>query len=141
MLAALGLVSAALAQTYESGFVVETVATLGRFQPVFQAFSPNGRMFILQRNGIIRVVKNGQLLPTAFLDIQPRVNTSTERGMLGLAFDPLYAQNGYCYVFYTLELGTNTNSGLPKTERLSRFSVDPQNPDVAARLAPMHQTA
>lgn len=88
-------------------------------------------MFIWQRNGVIRIYKNGQLLPTPFLDISANVNTFDDRGMLGLALHPNFIVNGYVYVIYVREDGGNPNDSNPKIERLSRFVANAQNPDIA----------
>jgi glucose/arabinose dehydrogenase len=74
----------------------------GLVQPVFLT-APDGdsRQFIVERPGRIRIVANGVLLPTPFLDIGNRVNNTGERGMLSMAFDPQYATNGILYVYYT----------------------------------------
>ena len=59
-------------------------------------------MFVLERDGRVRVADaDGTLHPTPFLDISNNTSTSTEEGLLGLAFDPNYAQNGYMYIDYT----------------------------------------
>ncbi len=70
-------------------------------QPVFVT-APIGdtRLFIVERGGRIRVVVNGALLATPFLDMRSRVNNAGERGLLGMAFDPGYATNGFFYVYY-----------------------------------------
>ena len=120
------------AQTFsDSGFSAETVTTLPQFLPVGVTWANDGRMFIWQRNGVIRIYKNGQLLPTPFLDISANVNTFDDRGMLGLALHPNFAVNGYVYVIYVREDGGNPNDSSPKIERLSRFIANAQNPDVA----------
>jgi glucose/arabinose dehydrogenase len=77
------------------------LVTDGLTAPVFLT-APNGdtRLFVVERNGRILIVDNGTLLATPFLDIQSRVNSSGERGLLGIAFDPQYATNGYVYVYY-----------------------------------------
>lgn len=69
--------------------------------PVFLT-APNNdpRLFVVQRNGRIQIVENGSVLSTPFLDIASRVNFTGERGMLSMAFDPLFAQNGRFYVYY-----------------------------------------
>src|SRR5262249_52316441 len=60
------------------------------------------RLFILEQEGTIRIVKDGVLLPTPFLDLTAQVqSTGLEQGLLGLAFHPDFAQNGKFYVFYT----------------------------------------
>jgi glucose/arabinose dehydrogenase len=77
----------------------------GLTEPVFLT-APDGdaRQFIVERNGRIRIVENGALLATPFLDISSRVNFVGERGMLSMAFDPLYATNGRFFVYY-VDLG------------------------------------
>ncbi len=62
----------------------------------------SGRIFIVEQGGLIHIVKDGQALTTPFLDIRDRTATNAyERGLLGLAFHPLYAQNGFFYINYT----------------------------------------
>jgi glucose/arabinose dehydrogenase len=59
-------------------------------------------LFIVEQPGRIRILKNGQLLDAPFLDIRDRVGSNgSERGLLGLAFHPKFAENGYFYVNYT----------------------------------------
>ncbi len=79
----------------------------GLTQPVFLT-APDGdsRQFIVERGGRVRIVANGVLLPTPFLDIRGRVNSTGERGMLSMAFDPQYATTGFVYVYYT-DLASN----------------------------------
>lgn len=70
-------------------------------QPVFLA-APDGdaRQFIVERPGRVRLVIDGKVRPTPFLDIRSRVNNAGERGMLSMAFDPRYASTGVFYVYY-----------------------------------------
>lgn len=71
--------------------------------------SPNGivsppgdsRLFILQQGGQILIWNGAQLLPRPFLDISSSISTGNEQGLLGLAFHPQYAANGYFYIDYT----------------------------------------
>ena len=80
----------------------------------------SGRLFVIEKYGAIRIIKDGQLSPEPFLNINDRVNDdSNEMGLLGLAFHPNFEQNGYFYVNYTGD-GGNT--------RISRFTA---NGDVA----------
>jgi hypothetical protein len=70
-------------------------------QPLFltHAGDGSGRMFVVEKGGTIRIVKNGQVLPTPFLDISSRVRASgSEQGLLGLAFHPHYFENGRFFV-------------------------------------------
>jgi glucose/arabinose dehydrogenase len=82
------------------------------------------RLFVVEQGGKIWILtKAGTKLPTPFLDIDPRVGSGgNEQGLLGLAFHPNYAQNGFFYVNYT------DNSGDTK---ISRFSVSATDPNVA----------
>ena len=79
------------------------------------------RLFIVEQEGRIRIVKNGQLPATPFLDITGSVGAGGERGLLSVAFHPSYATNGYFYVDYT------DNNG---DTRIERYTVGP-NPDIA----------
>jgi glucose/arabinose dehydrogenase len=81
-----------------------------------------GRLFIVEKGGAIRIVKGGTLLPTPFLDLTGRVSTGGEQGLLGLAFDPGYADNGRFVVHYT-DLSGNTV--------VSLFRVTDGDPDRA----------
>jgi glucose/arabinose dehydrogenase len=79
------------------------------------------RLFIVERAGVVRIVKDGALLPTPFLDISSQVSLVAEQGLLGMAFDPDYASNGRFVVHYTDPLGDT---------RVSLFHVS-TDPDVA----------
>jgi glucose/arabinose dehydrogenase len=89
----------------------------------------SGRVFVLEQVGRIRIIQNGQLIPTPYLDISDIVGSNaSERGLLGLAFHPNYAENGFFFVNYTDRDG-NT--------RIARFSVsasDANLADPASRL-------
>ena len=64
----------------------------------------SGRLFFLEETGVIRVMVNDQLLPEPFMDLRDRALQTPEnyeQGLLGLAFHPNFAENGYFYVFYT----------------------------------------
>jgi uncharacterized protein (TIGR03437 family) len=61
----------------------------------------SGRLFLVQQNGIVRVLRNGSLLPDPFLDIRSRTAGNSERGLLGLAFPPGFEQKQRFYVDYT----------------------------------------
>ena len=94
----------------------------GLESPVYLTAPKNDpRLFIVEQPGRIRIVKDGALLATPFLDITARVVSGGERGLLSLAFDPAYATNGRFYVYYTGALGDIF---------VDRFTVS-GNPDVA----------
>jgi len=94
-------------------------------RPVDISSAGDSYLYITEQDGYIyKVDQNGITLPNVFLDIEARVNSGgNERGLLGLVFHPNYASNGYFYVNYTATGGGAT--------KISRFSVDPNNPDIA----------
>ena len=112
-------------------FGTDVVASLPQFTPTGIDWSPDGRMFILQKHGVIRVVRDGVLLPTPFLDISHKVNVTTDSGLLGIAFHPDFSNNGFVYLAYVFEQGGNPNDDGPKISRIVRVRADPANPDVA----------
>ena len=90
-------------------------------QPVHIAHAGDGsgRLFIVEQPGRIRVLKDGALLETPFLDIIDRVSCCVERGLLGVAFPPGYAEKGYFYVNYTNSDGNTRVSRFRVTENLN----------------------
>ena len=105
---------------------LETVVAAGNLQrPVDIANAGDGRLFVVERAGTIRIVEpDGTVLPQPFLDISDQVEwqSHSERGLLGLAFHPDYATNGAFFVNYTARPDGDT--------RISRFQVS-GNPNVA----------
>ena len=63
--------------------------------------SGDARLFVVEKGGLIRIVKDGTLLPTPFLDVSTLVSNGGEQGLLGLAFDPQYASSGRFFIDYT----------------------------------------
>jgi glucose/arabinose dehydrogenase len=106
---------------------LDPVVTTGLTQPLFVT-APRGdsRLFIVEKTGSIRLLKNGVLQSTPFLSVP--VNTSSERGLLGLAFDPDFASNGHVYINYSAAAG-NTVGVSTGTTVVARYTVDPANPD------------
>jgi glucose/arabinose dehydrogenase len=82
----------------------------------------DGRIFVVEQGGRIRVILNGVLQSTPFLDITNRVLSGGERGLLSVAFHPQYATNHFFYVYFT----TQTNGDI----RIERFTTT-SNPEVA----------
>jgi glucose/arabinose dehydrogenase/predicted phage tail protein len=127
----LSLGKPASAETFLSpGFASQVVATLPPFTAMGMAFAPDGRLFVWQKNGVVRIIKNGTLLPTPFIDLSAEVNTYNDRGLWGLALHPDFASNGYVYMTYTFEHAGNPNDFSSRTSRLIRVTADPANPDV-----------
>ena len=88
-------------QSQASAITAKRVAT-GLSQPLFAAAPPGdlSRLFIVEKTGQIKILDlaTGQVLATPFLDVSSQILTDGERGLLGLAFDPDFATNGFFYV-------------------------------------------
>ena len=80
-------------------FALETVAT-HLDTPTGLAFSPDGRLFVTERPGRVRLVRDGQLLPQPVLTL-PDVFAQGDAGLLGITLHPQFAQNGFVYLVYT----------------------------------------
>lgn len=94
-------------------FVVTPVAT-GLAQPTAMAIAPDGRVFVCEQGGTLRVVKGGVLLPTPFVTLS--VSATGERGLIGVTVDPAFATNGFLYLHYTAPTPNPHN-------RISRFTA------------------
>jgi glucose/arabinose dehydrogenase len=106
------------AATLPTNFTESLVAN-GLSNPTAMALAPDGRIFVCQQGGQLRVIKNGALLATPFVSLT--VDSNGERGLLGVAFDPNFALNQFVYVYYTATTPQIHN-------RVSRFTA---NVDVA----------
>jgi len=75
--------------------------------PVFVTSPPGdtGRLFVVQQGGRVRIIRHDTLLATPFLNITGHITAGGERGLLSLAFHPLYATNRWFYVYYTNPVG------------------------------------
>jgi glucose/arabinose dehydrogenase len=101
------------AATLPAGFA-ESLVTSDLQSPTAMALAPDGRIFVCEQGGDLRVIKNGVLLPTSFVSLN--VDSGGERGLLGVAFDPNFAVNQYVYVYYTARTPVLHN-------RVSRFTA------------------
>jgi glucose/arabinose dehydrogenase len=103
----------------------------GLQDPIYVTGVPgdDSRLFIMQKGGLIRVLVDGVLQDAPFLDLSGQVANQGERGALGLAFHPSYADNGLLYVHYS----SNGSDGLPPTGDtvVAEFQVDPNNRSLA----------
>ena len=120
VVASLGDSQAIAATSLPAGFE-ETLVAGGLGSPTAMAFSPDGRLFVAEQAGKLRVIKNGVLLQNPFLTVS--VVSNFERGLLGVAFDPNFGVNGHVYVYYTASSNTRN--------RVSRFTASVADPDVA----------
>lgn len=107
-----------LLTTLPTGFTEATVVT-GLQSPTAMEVAPDGRIFVCEQGGTLRVIKDGVLLATPFVSLS--VNSDGERGLLGVAFDPNFDTNSFVYVYYTVPSS-------PRHNRVSRFTA---NGDVA----------
>jgi glucose/arabinose dehydrogenase len=98
--------------------------TTGLTSPVFLTQPLNdGRIFVVEQAGTIRVTKDGVLQTTPFLDITTRVLSGGERGLLSVAFHPQYTTNHFFYVYFT----TQTNGDI-RIERFTATTADVADP-------------
>ena len=109
----LALVPGTATPAVPTGFA-ETLFVTGLRDPTAMAFAPDGRLFVAEQDGKLRVIKNGAMLLTPFVTVT--VDKNGERGLLGVAFDPAFASNQYVYVYYT---ATSPNIH----NRVSRFTA------------------
>lgn len=120
---ALGFVSIAPGQ-----LALQTVAT-GLSSPIAMIQDPTlaNRFFIVQQRGRVRVLLNGVLQGTDFLDLTGLVSTGGERGLLGLAFHPNYANNGFVFVNFT-----EPTTGATRIVRYTRSGSNPGQVDAGS---------
>jgi glucose/arabinose dehydrogenase len=101
-------------------------------RPVYltQPRGDEARLFVVEKPGTIRIIVGGALVAEPFLDIEPAVSERSgevaEMGLLGLAFHPLYTENGRFYVYYSTLAG-----GSAHISRVAQYSVSTDNPDRA----------
>ncbi|MDF2931796.1 MAG: C-terminal target protein [Chryseobacterium sp.] len=107
---------------YSQSFVLQEFAT-GLTAPVEITNANDSRLFVVQQNGIIKIIQpNGTINAADFLNISSKITYGGERGLLGLAFHSQYATNGYFFVYYN-----NTAGNIV----VARYSVSTTNPNVA----------
>ncbi|HEY0029875.1 MAG TPA: PQQ-dependent sugar dehydrogenase [Bacteroidia bacterium] len=104
-------------QTFPAGFSQVKVATI--YYPTSMVKCSDGRIFVTEKSGKVKIIKNGAVLSTPFLQVN--VNQLNERGLSSIVLDPNFSSNQYVYIYYT-------TSSSPIHNRLSRFTA---NGDVA----------
>jgi PKD repeat protein len=96
--------------------------------PTAVAYAPDGRTFVAEKAGRVRVVNPGSETASTVIDLSAKVNDFSDRGMTGIAVDTEFASNGYLYLLYTLELDPdNPDTDAPMVSRLTRVTVAPGN--------------
>ena len=107
--------------TQPSGFTRDERWVTGLTNATAFAQAPDGRLFVAEQGGTLRVIKNGTLLPTPFATFP--VDAAGERGLIGVALHPDFVHNGFVYVYSTRKVGNVSHN------RISRLTA---NGDVAA---------
>lgn len=117
-----------ISTTFAQDLDLEVFAS-GLNRPVNIKNAGDDRLFVAEQDGIIKIINaSGTVNSTPFLDITTRVQSSgNEEGLLGLAFHPDYATNGYFFVNYTRDI---VGSSLDETV-VSRFTRSSTNPSIA----------
>jgi len=110
------------AQTHPDYQLVEFKTGFNQPVGLENAGDGSNRIFIVEKAGRIKIIEDGSTLPSPFLDITSDVSTSGEQGLLGLAFHPNYASNGFFYVNYIDNAGDT---------QVSRFTRNPTAPNEA----------
>jgi glucose/arabinose dehydrogenase len=113
-----------------SGFIDKPIATGLEIPTAFSAL-PDGRIAIAEKSGVVRLLVDGSVRPEPLIDISDLVNDYYERGLLGLAVDPDFEENGFIYLLFTYENDPADYEG-PKTARLSRFTVEGKEASVSS---------
>ena len=106
-----------LSVSVPAGFTVSLLSG-GLSAPTSEDIAPDGRLFVAEQTGSIRVIQNGKLLPQPFIHLN--VDSSGERGVDGIVLDPNFETNHFLYVYYTVP-ATRT---YPAFNRLSRFTAN-----------------
>lgn len=101
-----------------AGFSQTRVAT-GLSNPTAMAFAPDGRIFVNQQGGKLRIVENGGLLATPAIDLTSRIDSRGERGLLGIALDPGFSSNHWVYLYYTRKAA----GSMPAHNRVVRYTA------------------
>src|ERR1700752_297661 len=114
----------AAAQQVPAGFVATQVAT-GMVSVTRMEVLPDGRILVLEQFGRIRLIQNGVLQSTNYLNIS--VDSSGEHGLLGITLDPNFASNNFFYAYYTAPTPTIHN-------RVSRFTAGATSANPASEV-------
>jgi glucose/arabinose dehydrogenase len=118
-----------------TGLTYEKIADGFAFPVLVDAPAGDPRLFVVAKNGLIRIIKDGESLVQPFLDVREMTNNQGEQGLLGLAFHPDYGTNGQFYVHYSdrhgdtkvFEYRVSSNPDLadPETGRLIFVTTQP----------------
>ncbi|HEX3134167.1 MAG TPA: PQQ-dependent sugar dehydrogenase [Planctomycetota bacterium] len=109
------VIGAASAASIPAGFAETQIAT--GLDPTTMVFAPDGRLFLCEKPGRVRVVKNGALLGTPVVDFSAMVDNYNERGLQNVCIDPSFSTTGWIYVYYCRKEGTR------RFNRVARYTL------------------
>ena len=116
-----------------NGFSRETLVS-GLDNPIAFTYADDGRIFVTEKAGLVKIVENGQVTST-FIDINAEVNSYWDRGLMGIALDPDFAENGWVYLSYSVDLEPETpdraDFGSAAGGRLIRVKASAEDPNLA----------
>ncbi len=103
---------------------------IGTFEEPLYVTQPQGSedLYVVERGGRVKIVRNGETLPQPFLDIASQVSTEVEQGLLSIAFAPDYEESGLFYAYYT------GSGGEQRVVELRRSGDDPDRAEQEERL-------
>jgi glucose/arabinose dehydrogenase len=110
--------------TLPTGFA-DTLVASGLSGPTAMEFAPDGRLFVLEQGGNVKLVHSDG---TTFTALHLSVDSAGERGLLGIAFDPNFATNHFVYLYYTNPSAGGASWATGEHNQLSRFTVNDANP-------------
>ncbi|MEO5713157.1 MAG: PQQ-dependent sugar dehydrogenase [Luteolibacter sp.] len=125
------------------GFAETRIAS--GLNPVTMTFAPDGRLFLCEKQGLLRVVSGGKLLEKPALDLTDRVDSWNERGLISVCFDPDFARNGWLYIYHTHNRDPKDTKHESSNNRVSRFTLkgnvaDPGSEQVIVEIDNLSKT-
>jgi glucose/arabinose dehydrogenase len=96
-----------LAGEFPEGFVEKFIA--GGLDPTALTIAPDGRIFLVEKNGAVWIIENDVLLPETFLKLE--VDIQNERGLGGITLDPDFGTNQYIYLYYNVANQNRNRNG------------------------------
>lgn len=122
----------AVAPTLPDGFYLEDASDAAFVEPVAVAFAPGGRMFVVEKRGVVRVVVDGVLQAEPFVDLRAEVLNQHDRGLLGIAVDPDFETTRRVFLSYTVDHAATTDAArLDAFARVTSYAGRADNPTVA----------
>ncbi len=120
-------------QVPSAGYLTFETVVGGLSFPTSFSFFPDGSFLAGEKSGLVRLVRDGVVQATPFIDLRPIVNDYWDRGLLNVAVDPDFDTNGYVYFLFTYE-DDAVNFSSPKTGRLIRVTSDGNTASLATAV-------